>query len=151
MSFGLCNAPATFMRLMNDILRPHIDDFVVVYLDDILKYSQTEEEHLEHLHKVDPEKVKAIKDWPRPSSVIEICSFIGACQYLRKFIRYFSVIAVPLHALTKINSKFEWTKKHEDTLYLEKGKEAVGVEAEAVGVEVGVGTSPYKTIDEARC
>ncbi|GJZ16401.1 putative reverse transcriptase domain-containing protein [Tanacetum coccineum] len=70
---------------------------------------------------VDPEKVKAIKDWPRPSSVTEICSFMGACQYLRKFIRYFSVIAVPLHALTKINSKFEWTKKHEDTfLFLKR-------------------------------
>ena len=52
MPFGLCNAPATFMTLMNNIFHEYLDDFVIIYMDDILVYSKTAEEHAEHLEKV---------------------------------------------------------------------------------------------------
>ena len=52
MPFGLTNAPAVFMDLMNRVFRPYLDRFVVVFIDDILVYSQGEAEHAEHLRLV---------------------------------------------------------------------------------------------------
>jgi hypothetical protein len=52
MSYGLTNAPAYFMYLMNKVLMEYLDKFVVVFIDDILVYFKNEEEHTEHLHMV---------------------------------------------------------------------------------------------------
>jgi hypothetical protein len=49
MPFGLCNAPTTFMRVMNDVFQPYIDDFFIVYLDDILIFSRRWEYHIKHI------------------------------------------------------------------------------------------------------
>jgi hypothetical protein len=52
MSFGMMNVPAYFMYLMNNVFMDYLDKFVVVLIDDILVYSQNEQEHEEHFRKV---------------------------------------------------------------------------------------------------
>ena len=52
MSFGLTNAPAAFMSLMNGVFKPFLDSFFIVFIDDILVYLKSEEEHANHLHIV---------------------------------------------------------------------------------------------------
>ena len=49
MPFGLTNAPGAFMNLMNQVFRPYLDKFVIVFIDDILVYSKSKAEHTRHL------------------------------------------------------------------------------------------------------
>jgi hypothetical protein len=52
MSFGLTNAPSYFMYMMNKVFMEYLDKFVMVFIDDILVYSRSEEEHEGHLHLI---------------------------------------------------------------------------------------------------
>lgn len=58
---------------------------------------------------MDPDKLHIINEWPVPKNLHELCSFIGMCSYYRRFIEKFSVIAGPLHDLTKKKVQFKWT------------------------------------------
>ena len=63
--------------------------------------------------KIDPAKVHAVKEYPQPTNVSEIRSFLGLANYYRRFIHDFATIAEPLHALTRKNVIFKWTSEQE--------------------------------------
>jgi len=64
--------------------------------------------------KVDLQKIKAITEWPRPTNVTEVRSFLGLAGYYRRFVMDFSRIATPLTNLLKKTTKFEWSDKCEE-------------------------------------
>jgi len=167
MPFGLCNAPATFQREINRILRPllglelvikteiHVDDdegmVVVAYIDDILIATKGSiEKHHKQVSKVfqllmdnhlcieldkcvfdatrtpflgfivsgeglemDPEKARAIVDWPRPTSRKEVQQLLGLWNFYRRFIHNFSGIISPITDLLRQDVKFEWGQSQE--------------------------------------
>ena len=150
MPFGLSNAPATYQRLMDKILKFGLNTFCCVYLDDVLVYSETFEAHLNHVYRcivamrdaglllkarkcsffdhiveylghivgngemrMTMKKVRQILDFPIPTSVQLVQSFLGVTGYYRKFIRNFGPRVAPLHDLTKKGINFEWTSQHQ--------------------------------------
>ncbi|WMV49514.1 hypothetical protein MTR67_042899, partial [Solanum verrucosum] len=118
-SFGLTNAPATFMDLMNRVFKKYLDLFVIDFINDILIYSRNEEEHATHLRvvlegiQVDSQKIEAMKQWPRPTSPMDIRSFFDFAGYYRRFVEGFSSIASPLTKLTQKKVKFSWSNECE--------------------------------------
>jgi RNase H-like domain found in reverse transcriptase/Reverse transcriptase (RNA-dependent DNA polymerase) len=143
--FGLSNAPPILRSLMNDVLREYLNDWCIVYLDDILLHLHTPEEHLEHIDlvfkkmcdhnlygklsksqfmrkefeylghvisgegiSVEPSKIEAVKDWATPQDPRRLQSFLGLCNYYRRFVRTISTKASPLIDLTKKAIPFEW-------------------------------------------
>ncbi|GJR78567.1 putative reverse transcriptase domain-containing protein [Tanacetum coccineum] len=142
MPFGLTNALAIFMDLMNRVFHEYLDIFVIEFIDDILVYPETREEHEDHLRivleilcqkkiyakfsKCDfwlgqvaflgyivsagginmyPAKVEAITKWSRPMTVIEVRSFLGLAGYYRRFVKGFSLLALPLTKLMQRGEK----------------------------------------------
>ncbi|KAG1960358.1 interleukin-1 receptor accessory protein-like 1-A [Pimephales promelas] len=121
MPFGLCNAPATFQRLMQRCLGGQLVDSTLVYLDDVIVFSPDFHTHLHHLEGVframekyglklkpvtaergispDPEKVAAVQGWEPPWTVRQVRSFLGFVGYYRRFIKGFSGLAKPLNQL----------------------------------------------------
>ncbi|GJX19832.1 putative reverse transcriptase domain-containing protein, partial [Tanacetum coccineum] len=121
MPFGLTNAPAVFMDLMNRVCRPYLDKFMIMFIDDILIYSKTQEEHVEHLRHVingdrihvDPSKIEAIKNWKALKTPSEVRSILGLAGYYHRFIENFSKIAKSLTILTQKSKTFDWGEEQE--------------------------------------
>ncbi|QRW17243.1 Retrotransposable element Tf2 protein [Rhizoctonia solani] len=131
MPFGLTNAPAAFQHFMNDLFRDLIDVTVVIYLDDILIFSEKPEDHPTHCHfhvntvdylgivispagfSMDQKKIEAVTSWPQPKTVKQVQAFLGFVNYLRRFIPNFSSVARPLHNLTKKETPWSWGNPEE--------------------------------------
>ena len=83
------------------------------------KKCEFNKEHIEYLGMViqegkvtmDSVKVKGIQDWPTPSTVKQVQSFLGFGNFYRKFIKKFSELTQPLNDLLKKHNKFEWTQE----------------------------------------
>ena len=58
--------------------------------------------------ETDPEKTRAVDEWPTPENLVELQSFLGLASYYRRFIADFSIIAEPLYRLSKKGVKFLW-------------------------------------------
>ena len=159
MAYGLCNGPSTFQRLMQTMFRKELFNTILCYLDDVLVFSTTIQEHIERLdvvftklteyglklekrkchffqpevkylgHQVsasgigtDPEKISAVREWPIPTKLRDLRSFIGFTSYYRRYVAGYSTMAKPLHDLvteccaetkynkrTKFDIRDQWT------------------------------------------
>ncbi|KAI3797507.1 hypothetical protein L1987_32764 [Smallanthus sonchifolius] len=131
MPFGLNNAPAVLMDLMNRVCKLYLDKFVIVFIDDILIYSKSKVEHEEHLRLVldllKKEKLYAkfskCEFWLKEVQFLgHIVNEKGLAGYYRHFIANFSKIAVPLTALTHKGKPYEWGPKQEEAFQTLKQK-----------------------------
>nr|GEW31358.1 putative reverse transcriptase domain-containing protein [Tanacetum cinerariifolium] len=126
MPFGLTNAPAVFMDLMNRICKPYLDKFVIVFIDDILVYSKSKDEHKVHLRLVLEllKKEEMYAKFFKCEFWLQEVQFLGYMvnqsgihvdpSYYRCFIANFSKIAKPLTSLTQKNKKYEWGVEQEE-------------------------------------
>ena len=150
MSFGLTNAPPDFQRLMSRVLHGLEWKTCLIYIDDIIIFSSSFEEHLNRLCLVfsrlreaglklkpskchfarnsvaflgfvvssegilpDLSKLDAVRSFPKPSCVKDVRSFLGLCNYYRRFVHGFAKIASPLNHLTRKQVDFVWSPECE--------------------------------------
>ena len=111
MPFGLTNAHSTFQSFMNDVFKPFLRKFVIVFFDDILIYSGDMATYIVHLRsvlqvlldhnisghrvKIDPKKTQAMLDWSTPKTMKALRGFLGLTGYYKKFIKGYESTAAP--------------------------------------------------------
>lgn len=115
--FGLKNSPFIFQRALDDILREHVGKICYVYIDDIIVFNRSENEHATHLDEIFATlekanmkvqmdkceffKVKAIENFPIPTTLKELISFLGLATYYRRFLLDYAKLARPLTNLLR--------------------------------------------------
>ena len=146
MPYGLMNAPVSFQMVMTQVLRGLTWRQCLIYLDDILVFSETFDDHLSHLEQIfsrlrqanlklkpskcdfvakeikylghiiskhgvrtNPDKTKAVSTFPVPKTQKDVRSFLGMCNYYRKFVKDYANLASPLNNLLRKETKFSWT------------------------------------------
>jgi hypothetical protein len=181
MPFGLRNGPSIFQRIMQGVLAPFLWLFTLVYIDDIVIYSKSWEDHLEHLDRVlsaiaasgitlspakcfvgfssilllgqkvsrlglstHKEKVQAIMDLARPTSVSDLQKFLGMVVYFSTYIPFYSMIAAPLFDLLRKGVKWQW-RAEQETAY-QQAKEAL---ANAPVLGHPIAHQPYRLYTDA--
>ena len=100
--------------------------------------------------RVDEEKIKAIREWPSPTTVCEVRSFHGLAGFYRRFVSNFSTIAAPLTEVIKKNVGFKWEQTQEEAFQILIGKltqaplltlpdlsKTFEIECDALGVGIG--------------
>nr|GEV27497.1 putative reverse transcriptase domain-containing protein [Tanacetum cinerariifolium] len=120
MPFGLTNSPVVFMDLMNRVCRPYLDKFMIMFIDDILIYSNAQKEHVEHLGIVLEllKKEKLYAKFSKCEFLLTEVQFLrhvinGLAGYYRRFIEDISKIAKSLTTLTQKCKTFDWGKEQE--------------------------------------
>ncbi|GKD98059.1 putative reverse transcriptase domain-containing protein, partial [Tanacetum coccineum] len=116
MPFGLTNVPAIFMDLMNRVCKLYLGSFVIVFIDDILDYSKSKEEHEVHLKLVleSLRKEKLYAKFSKCKFWLEDVHFLGHVVNHNIFIANFFRLLNPLTSLTKRNQKYEWSVEQEE-------------------------------------
>nr|GFC28649.1 putative reverse transcriptase domain-containing protein [Tanacetum cinerariifolium] len=124
MQFGLTNAPAVFMDLMNRVCKPYLDKFMIIFINDIRVYSKDEKEHEEHLKAILAllKKEELYAKFSKCEFWIPKVQFLGLAGYYRRFIEGFTKIAKPMTKLTQKKVNFKWGDKQEAAFQLLKQK-----------------------------
>ncbi|KAL4112837.1 hypothetical protein QTP88_016557 [Uroleucon formosanum] len=107
MPFGLKNAPVTFFRLVSEVFPGLVSKFVLVYLDDILVYSESPDQHLNHLQSLGAIPVLQL---PVPKKIKDVLQVLGVCGWYSQFVPHYAKITAPLTRLLAKGIKWHWSE-----------------------------------------
>ncbi|GFT25773.1 retrovirus-related Pol polyprotein from transposon 17.6 [Trichonephila clavipes] len=117
--FGLKNSPKAFQSIAQEVLGDLLHNGALVYIDDIILFTKTIDEHFELLVTpegilIDKDKSVSINEFPVLTDQKQIKSFLGCCNFYRRYIKNFAKRALPLTNLLRKDTPFEWTSETQE-------------------------------------